>query len=139
VHGADRKGAIVRSLAHGPWYDNRCFMVNQERFDSLVRTLATTTGRRQLLAGLAGVAGFLTHLGRGDAFTRCGKPGKKCKFRNGTERRCCPGSRCRRRRCVCTNGRAGCGKKCCEAGQICRALTDVRNNAGFRGFECVTP
>ncbi len=39
------------------------------------------------------------------AFTRCGKPGKKC----------------------------------CEAGQTCRVIEDMRHNGGFRGFACVTP
>ena len=114
-------------------------MGDEERLDSLARTVATTTGRRQLLAGLAGVAAFLINLGRVDAFTRCGKPGKKCKFKNGSERRCCPGSKCQRRRCVCPQGRVGCGKTCCEVGQTCRAIEGVRHNPGFRGFECVTP
>jgi hypothetical protein len=114
-------------------------MVDEERFDSLARTVATTTGRRHLLAGLAGVAGLLTGVGRVDAFTRCGKPGKKCKFKNGTKRHCCSGSRCKRRRCTCSEGRVRCGKRCCEVGQTCRAFEDWRRNPGFRAFECVTP
>src|SRR5215203_3070397 len=110
---------------HGSWCDKRCYMGDEERLDSLARTVATTTGRRQLLAGLAGVAAFLINLGRVDAFTRCGKPGKKCKFRNGTRRHCCPGSKCKGRLCVCPQGRVGCGKTCCEVGQTCRAIEGV--------------
>ena len=91
------------------------------------------------LAVGSGTVGVLARLGSVEAFTRCGKPGKKCKFKNGTERRCCPGSRCKRRRCVCPEGSERCGKRCCAVGQTCRKIEDVRWNPGFQGYECVTP
>jgi hypothetical protein len=114
--------------------------VDPIRFMALVHSWGV--GSRRSVLRLAAGSGAVRLLARPEttaAFTRCGKPGKKCKFKNGTERRCCPGSTCQHRICVCRDGGEGCGKHCCALGLICQEQEGVRHNRGFRGFACVTP
>jgi len=89
------------------------------QFDRWTQFLATDTGRRPLLRGVA--ASLLALFGGGGAASAaCRKVRQKCE----KHRDCCAGARChRRRRCVCKAGRGDCNRD----GRCESLLSDVDN------------
>ncbi len=94
--------------------------MEHSRFDAVVRGWSggTRRGLVRLLGGTAAGALLLGRLGMEEAAARCVKPDRKCK-KNGKKQKCCGGAKCQGGRCRCKNGGTGCGKVCCEPGQIC--------------------
>ena len=94
--------------------------MNQDRFDDLTRTLASTTSRRTVLKTLAGSAagGLLAFLGLGEAAAddTCKPLGKKCNKSS----QCCSGG-CVNNVCTCIpdNVAACAGRECGTATNNC--------------------
>jgi hypothetical protein len=92
--------------------------MDDNRFDSLARTLAGgTNSRRRLLRTLGGgtLAALLGRLGLEEAVAACVKSGRRC----GDGQKCCQGAKCKHGRCKCVNGGTPCGGTCCTVGQVC--------------------
>ncbi len=103
--------------------------MNQDRFDDLARTLASTTSRRTVLKTLAGSAagGLLALLGVGDTAATpggCKASGKKCKEHD----QCCSGDCVNGTCAACPSGSKLCNGSCipqndccggCGSGQTC--------------------
>ena len=93
--------------------------MDADRFDSLVRTLGSTTRRRALPLLAGGALGSLwALLRREDASAACRGVGKPC-TRSG---QCCTGARCKGGRCKCKAIHFKCGTSCCLDGASCVSL-----------------
>lgn len=127
--------------------------MDAERFSTLCRTVATTTGSRRdaarVLAGLAAlISGFATTGGE-VAAGGCRTLGGRCQRKSD----CCAGSVCQSGRCRCQSGYEASGNRCrrvpppggcaagCASGRVCcdGACTDPTrdpNHCGGCGRTC---
>ena len=112
------------------------------RFDALAREWGSGTRRSALrfvaVTGLGAM--LLQRAGSEVAEAACKAPGKSCKTKDGKKLKCCGGAKCKGGRCRCTNGGTGCGKVCCQPGQICQdGATDTCVNGTLEPGEICNP
>jgi hypothetical protein len=110
------------------------------RFDALIRHFGSSASRRQVIAGLTGLAGALIQsLAPGQAAdqprTPCRQLGQIC--RSHPSLRCCPGTVCRAGRCACPPNQRRCQGTCIGRNQCCG--TDCPGGPVCRGGRCQCP
>ncbi len=113
--------------------------MDASRVEGMVRSWGCTSRRSVLLRLFAGTtvgAVVLGGLGLEDAAAGCVAPGKKCKGKNGKKKKCCGGAKCKGKKCKCQGNTFGCGKECCQAGQVCLGETECANGDLDTGDIC---
>ncbi len=112
--------------------------MNQDRFDDLARTLASTTSRRTVLKTLAGSAagGLLALLGVGEvaADDTCKPAGKKCN----KHAQCCSGNCVNDTCAACPSGSKLCNGRCIPQSHCCGGGDCAYGQTCENGV-CLTP
>jgi hypothetical protein len=99
------------------------------RFDAFVQFLAAQGTRRAVLTALGGAVSAIVSQHGLAASAGCRRPGSGCRQSS----QCCPGARCRHRKCRCKPGWTPCGQEL-----LCRHVATDANHCGECGHVCVT-